>query len=330
MKYLGRCVVLIFVLAILFTTFDVGAQAASYYEVPDILHYFGGEAYDGAEDVCFFVRSEINPLAAMENYITLLEQDYGLKKANTDAWGNHGEWLLQFESGADAAEIYIIAGELDEENWFFRCDLDSRVVQIKGEVWELAYADPSVLPDFLQYDASGKFYQRDAEAENEASFRAECGDVRYVAENYVQMLLNMGYQIADTGKNSGKGLDVYAWYLNHDAVEGSEVKGSAGGRNGYGQVFVKYNNTTLGNKTYTTILIKFGSGISYGGNTVVEIDEDGLLAEPCSACGGSGKCSHCNGTDQVKRLQAGTNTWVNQNCTYCSLGKCSFCNGRGH
>ena len=50
--------------------------------------------------------------------------------------------------------------------------------------------------------------------------------------------------------------------------------------------------------------------------------------DECSACNGSGKCSFCNGSDKTKRFQAGLG-WVEQNCTFCSMGQCPYCHGRG-
>ena len=50
--------------------------------------------------------------------------------------------------------------------------------------------------------------------------------------------------------------------------------------------------------------------------------------EKCSACHGSGKCTHCGGDDEVRKFQAGLG-WVEQNCTFCSGGRCRYCGGDG-
>ena len=50
--------------------------------------------------------------------------------------------------------------------------------------------------------------------------------------------------------------------------------------------------------------------------------------EKCSACHGSGKCTHCSGKGEVKKFQAGLG-WVEQDCTLCNRGKCRYCNGTG-
>ena len=60
-----------------------------------------------------------------------------------------------------------------------------------------------------------------------------------------------------------------------------------------------------------------------GGNS----DGDDFFAT-CSACNGSKKCTHCGGTDKVYKFQAGIGR-VEQNCTFCSFGKCPTCNGTG-
>ena len=50
--------------------------------------------------------------------------------------------------------------------------------------------------------------------------------------------------------------------------------------------------------------------------------------EKCSACHGSGRCTHCGGDDKVKKFQAGLG-WVEQNCTFCTGGRCRSCGGSG-
>ena len=50
--------------------------------------------------------------------------------------------------------------------------------------------------------------------------------------------------------------------------------------------------------------------------------------EKCSACHGSGNCTHCGGDGEVKKFQAGLG-WVELDCTLCNRGKCRYCNGTG-
>ena len=50
--------------------------------------------------------------------------------------------------------------------------------------------------------------------------------------------------------------------------------------------------------------------------------------EKCSACHGSGRCTHCGGDGEVKKFQAGLG-WVELDCTLCNRGKCRHCNGTG-
>ncbi len=60
----------------------------------------------------------------------------------------------------------------------------------------------------------------------------------------------------------------------------------------------------------------------------VSSDDDDDFWEKCSACHGSGKCTHCNGKGEVRKFQAGLG-WVEQDCTLCNRGKCRYCNGTG-
>ena len=57
--------------------------------------------------------------------------------------------------------------------------------------------------------------------------------------------------------------------------------------------------------------------------------DDSQWREDCSSCHGSGRCSRCNGTDEVKKFQAGLG-WVEQNCTSCTNGRCRSCGGKGY
>ncbi len=56
--------------------------------------------------------------------------------------------------------------------------------------------------------------------------------------------------------------------------------------------------------------------------------DDNDFWKNCSACHGSGKCTHCNGKGEVRKFQAGLG-WVEQDCTLCNRGKCRYCNGTG-
>jgi len=59
-----------------------------------------------------------------------------------------------------------------------------------------------------------------------------------------------------------------------------------------------------------------------------DISGDNDFWEKCSACHGSGDCTHCSGSGTVRNFQAGLG-WVKQDCTLCNRGKCRYCNGTG-
>ena len=70
-------------------------------------------------------------------------------------------------------------------------------------------------------------------------------------------------------------------------------------------------------------------GLFYGENGSAQSGNSGNdFFEKCSACHGSGRCTHCGGDDEVKKFQAGLG-WVEQNCTFCSGGRCRYCGGDG-
>ena len=70
-------------------------------------------------------------------------------------------------------------------------------------------------------------------------------------------------------------------------------------------------------------------GLFYGENGSAQSGNSGNdFFEKCSACHGSGRCTHCGGDDEVKKFQAGLG-WVEQNCTFCTGGRCRSCGGSG-
>ncbi len=75
-----------------------------------------------------------------------------------------------------------------------------------------------------------------------------------------------------------------------------------------------------GSSNYGYFYGENGSGVSSG--------DDNDFFDKCSACHGSGRCTHCGGDDEVKKFQAGLG-WVEQNCTFCTGGRCRYCGGDG-
>ena len=180
-------------------------------------------------------------------------------------------------------------------------------------------SDPSVLPDFLAHDASGKFEQVKAAWADMAVFAADDSSLSYVAENYVQVLKDMGYTVVDTEEKQKETFNVYRWYMANSAVNAETIEGNA-------QIYVKI--MYYKNKQHSEITVAYGDGITYGGDMMTGSGGSNDFWDTCSACGGDGKCNICNGSDTVSRFQAGIG-WVSQDCTSCSGGRCSFCYGTG-
>ena len=180
-------------------------------------------------------------------------------------------------------------------------------------------SDPSVLPDFLAHDASGKFEQVKAAYSDMAVFAADDSSLSYVAENYVQVLKDMGYTVVDTEEKQKETFNVYRWYMANSAVNAETIEGDA-------QIYVKI--MYYKDEQYSEITVAYGDGITYGGDMMTGSGGSNDFWDTCSACGGDGKCNICNGSDTVSRFQAGIG-WVSQDCTSCSGGRCSFCGGTG-
>ncbi len=189
--------------------------------------------------------------------------------------------------------------------------------------------DPSVLPDILPLDSTHTLYQGTTSSRNVVAFLTKRGDVRSVADDYLKLLLDMGYRVTDTEEKSSRYMELCRWYLTHDEVGGSTVEGSA-------QVCLKAMlNISYFGYEYTEISITYGSGVTYAGGTQNGSGASGSSGggnndtrTPCSICNRTGDCQTCGGDGY---LWSSANDKENRNCYSCRNhnGKCTYCNGTG-
>ncbi len=304
---------------------------------PDPLTFFGPAAE--LLDTLWMIHCTDDPVEALNSYMDVLQNNYGMTMVGANDEDGYCERQLQKGDDENAFVFFQLNFPTEgDDTYFIWLAYGESITLIEAESLPVplqkadpVYAstdpkpDPSLLPDFLAHDSSESFYQGTTSSDDVVAFLSEEDSVRYVTEDYVQLLLDMGYRISDTEEKSNQFMEVYRWYLTHDDVGGTAVEGSA-------QVCVKHmlHIPYKSDDPYTEVSITFGSGITYAddGKTDSGSSADDDFWAVCSACNGSKKCSHCRGTDIKKKFQAGIG-WVDQNCTFCSFGKCPFCNGTG-
>ncbi len=318
--------------------------------VPDPEFFFNTGAAEKGDNSMTLVLSGTPGVAVFE-YISVLKDSCGMTEIDSYTEAENWQWRLQ-KGGNENATVSIALDKRGDGDWDVSFLFGDSVTLVQAETWSggdgipdsepaptpeptpeptPAPDDPSVIPDFLAHDSSGSFYQRTTSSDNVVGFLSEEDSVRYVTEDYVQLLLDMGYYISDTEEKSNQFMDVYRWYLTHDDVGGSTVEGSA-------QVFVKHmlHIPYKSDDPYTTVSITFGSGVTYEGDSQTGSGSgsggsgsgSSSARTPCSICNRTGDCQTCGGDGY---LWSSASDKEDRNCYKCRNhnGKCTNCNGAG-
>ena len=328
--------------------------------------FFGVEANSVIPQWDEFVF-EKDTMSAAAAYVDLLQNAFGFRVTEQSIGDQSSRWSLEYGDRENAG-IDILSRFTDVEKYVVTIVYAQAIRWQDGAVYdwpepqaedalvpepdELAQEpvhepeavrdDPSVLPDFMVYGASAGFRQGTTSSDNVVALLSEEDSVRDTTEEYVQRLLDMGYRITDTEEKANQYMDVYRWYLTHDAVGGSTVEGSA-------QVCVKHmlHIPYQSDDPYTEVSITFGSGVTYAGDSASGSGSSGSGSSgsgssssrdtftpefaklDCLKCRGDGDCNTCNGYGEVRRY-AGAGETVRAKCNTChGSGKCNSCGGSG-
>ena len=312
---------------------------------PEFFLNIGADSVEGGHWV--FTLEGKPGLMALE-YIDILSTVYGMAEVDSYIAEEACSWRLRKGDDEDAT-IRLDLDRRGDGLWEVRFDFGTHVTPVQAETWSgdgkeepedaaqgSAMNDPSVLPDFLDYGASAGFRQGTTSSDDAVVFLSEADSAWDVAEAYVQRLLDMGYWVSDTEEKSNQFMDVYRWYLTHDDVDGSAVKGSA-------QVYVKYMISIpyKSDDPHTEVSITFGSGVTYGGDSKTGSGSSGGSSSSggsftpefakldCLTCKGSGNCKTCGGYGEVRKY-AGAGESVRAKCDTCrGSGNCKACGGSG-
>lgn len=307
---------------------------------PEFFFNTGADEKDGSSMTLVLSGT---PGVAVYEYISVLKDSYGMTEVGSYTEAQTWQWKLQKGEDENAA-VSISLDKRGGGDWDLSFVFGENVTLLQAETQSGGdgipeseptptpeptpgpeVTDPSVLPDFLANDLSGKYTFWEESNDHKLTFEALDFDVAYVAEEYVELLTNMGYTVVYTEQDdhsSSLGGEMLLWDLQHNDVRADALRSQS-----TGQVRVKVNSYTAWDKC--TIVVEFSDGITmegFSGGTGGSSDDD--FWDECSACHGSGDCTHCGGDDKVSKFQAGIG-WVELNCTFCSGGRCPTCGGTG-
>ena len=222
---------------------DVDFSAEDLITIPDPVHFFSEvtvEFHDVEEEEgnwAVFFTVEGNVETAVSAYAFLLEE-YGFGGGFLDDSGDlfgfvyGGETPITFTDSTEADVVLFYAGYDPEKNLseatvyirdFSRFDMPAKE-QFEGTLPSgvtLTEAKPPVLPNFIPYDSSDRFWSNSWET-NHASFWADCfdGELCYVVDEYVDVLLSQGYEIVEFSEEGGT-IPGKRWLLMHDDFRGT-------------------------------------------------------------------------------------------------------------
>ena len=303
---------------------------------PSVLPYLmdvdsSGEYYLADEKPDLKVRFEA-PEAELytvaEEYVALLEQR-GYTAELTEAYdlpegwfGDVKLWTLRhpqvegnayvrYECYRDYDQCYIDFG------WDGEISLAKKFLRPTG--------DPAVLPSFDRYDPTTCFFEANESGEGKAVYKVSRYEGYQTVVDYVEALEQYGWNEVDSNHVIYNDADigvVSSWELRNKDVKGTlRVNVEA------------WKNDDRCHVTFTMPQSLQMEDFSLNHGTVDVSDsgdsgDDNDFFDKCSACHGSGRCTHCGGDDEVKKFQAGLG-WVEQNCTFCTGGRCRHCGGDG-
>lgn len=192
-------------------------------------------------------------------------------------------------------------------------------------------AGPEDIPDFLENDSSGAFRAGTSAFDHAVCFLADDNIYYKAAEDYVQLLVDMGYQITGTDEKVKRTFNRMQWNLYHPDLDCPTIEEKT-------HVRVKHLAKDSEGKRSTEISIGYAIGITYGGEEQYgggggggfsggnwDPKEPDHAKLPCLTCGGSGDCKECGGYGYVGFGDA------RAACGRCHRsGNCVTCGGSGN
>lgn len=290
---------------------------------------------DSEEVYCWY--EEEYPADYLKEQITIMQESYNLKYDGSEDLPDGGSSIV---IGPNAEVRY---------DWYEQKHLF--IATYQADWWEAGInqtanpttplkteddtSDTGTLPSFLEFDTGDQFSVSQADKHEgyyTVVYKAEDANAVTVAQDYIRMMRNTENcsVVAEQSK------DRKDWYLekvllDHPCdVTPQRLEVLDDFYDYVGDLFLKINqyrddDTVSFSITYVEGLTiadsDFTSNSGGGGGS--------LFGQDCSWCGGDGRCNECGGDGRVYNWLAGTNKYVDQNCTNCNMGKCRICGGSG-
>lgn len=273
--------------------------------------------FEAPDATLYTVAEEYVALLESRGYAAELTESYDLPEGwvgDVKLWTLHhpqveGTAQVRYERYIDYDQCYIDLG------WDGEITFGKKFLRPTGDV--------SVLPSFDRYDPTTCFYEADESSVGKAFYEISRYAGYQTVVDYVEALEQYGWNEVDSNHVIYNDTDigvVSSWELRNKDVEGNlRVKAAAWEDD---------------DRCYVTFTMPQGLqmedfSMNHGTvDTSSSGSDDNDFFEKCSACHGSGDCTHCGGDDEVKKFQAGLG-WVEQNCTFCTGGRCRHCGGDG-
>lgn len=275
---------------------------------------FWADCFDG--ELCYMAQEYVDKLVAQGYEIVEYEEDGG-NIANQD-------WLLMHEDFSGTvmvkmtdwtyygAQVWI---DIEWSNDYSMAPLTS-----DGKSNKKA----AELPNFLKNDASRRFEFKDGYESLIFTAPAQEGELDYVAEDYVQLLVEQGYEVVFENDDTS-----YWWVLKHPEVSGVvRIKSLDLGKT-IGSYEVEIGMTediTMDGLKSSQSNVSSNSGNEWSGSDRETFKPDHSKLD-CLTCGGDGDCTKCGGDGEVQ-YYGQESEW--SKCPTChGSGDCTRCGGSG-
>ncbi len=257
---------------------------------------------------------------------------------------------LLLEQGYTIVELEEDGGNIANKDWVLMHDDFSGTIKVKvtdwtyygKEVWiDIEWSNDysmaplvsdgssnkkaSVLPNFLDHDGSRRFEFKDGYGNLIFTAPGEEGELDYVTEEYIDLLLDMGYEIVFDDLDAA-----HWWVLKHPEVSGVVRIKSLD----LGDVIGSYEVEICMTEDITMDGLKSSeSNVNSNSSNEDFFNRDNDYEKPdhskldCLTCGGDGDCNKCGGDGEVQ-YYGQESEW--SKCPTChGSGNCRSCGGSG-
>ncbi len=294
-----------------------------------------------------------DPTKAAQNYVSLLENEYGLTLTESYSDGTTLGWHLQ-KGENENADVDISVNCTGGINWELWLSLGSDVELSAAETWDEPIVPVISSPTLPSPDAffdhklgrNEDFYSEKDE-KHVLSFKADIDTGTQAMEEYVSLLFSERYKLELAFEAEETILYIQNHRLGFNFTVGDQVSDVVDEDEGYAaDVFVYVQRNARKETALLTFYFKpdafeftdFGDRTSYspvdfsgkapeGGSTDGSFGGHGSALE-CTSCDGSGECSTCRGDGYLHSSASGKE---DRNCYKChpNYGKCPDCHGTG-